>query len=201
MFSTYATRAIENAIVGAIRSNHAPVLRYPADLQNALRKGWKEWGKLALTNQREPTFEDLYAELVTLVPRESNAREAAEIIAHQTDSVISLDIPMFGRTGDATQISLGDLLPDNSTHPSKWIESMHERQVKTTVEDAITSDILTDQEEQLLRLNLGFGGREPMGHTEIGRKVGLSRGTVTKKIESGLRKLRESGAFTNLVIG
>lgn len=199
MFSTYATNAIENAVRAAARSNHAPALRYPADLQDAIRTGKRSWNRLALELQKEPAYEDLYADLVTQVPREVDARRAAEIIVHQTDSVISLDVPILRRTGDVNQISLGDLLPDNSTHSNKWVEAIHGKHVNATVNKALSSDILSEDEARLLKLRFGFGGRDPMGHEEIGKEVGLSRPSVGRKLAEIIGKLRDSGIFAYLV--
>jgi len=200
MFSTFATNGIRNAITSAVRRDYAPVLRHPADLRDALRIGNEAVGELSGELQREPTLEELRVKLLTLVPRENNARRAAEIITHEMDRVASLDKPVKGRLAYVGQeFTLGEQLLDESTHPDGWVEAMHSKHIKASVNAALTSGLLNQEEARLIQLRFGFGGRDPMGHEEIGREVKLSRPTVARRLEDILEKLTNSGIFAKLV--
>lgn len=198
-FSTFATKGIRNAIVAAVRRDYAPVLRPPADLQDAIWSGKKAWSKLALELQRKPTHEELYAELVTLVPRKGRAKEAVDIIMSGTDSVASLDAPISART-DGSEIALGDVISDKPIYLGARSKDTQAEQIGDTVDEVLESGVLPAELAKVIKLNFGVGS-EPSSYAEIGREMGFTATTAANKARKALAVLRESDDFAKFATG
>jgi RNA polymerase sigma factor (sigma-70 family) len=198
-FSTFATKGIKNAIVAAVRRDYAPILRPPADLQDAIWSGKKAWSRLALELQRKPTHEELYAELVTLVPRKGRAKDAVDIIMSGTDSVASLDAPISARA-DGSEITLGDVIPDKPIYLGARLKDTQTEQIRDTVHKVLKSDLLPVELAKVIKLNFGVRS-EPSSYAEIGREMGFTATTAASKAKRALAVLRENDDFAKLATG
>lgn len=184
-FSTYATWWIRQAVTRAI-AERSRVVRLPVHLHELLGNISRATARLQQQLQRDPTSEELAAEL-QITPAQ------IETALAYTGEPASLEAELAADGG-----SLADLVADQSL-PS--IESTFER---TEEEETLAAAVqrLAPREQAVLTRRFGLDGTKPKTLAEIGRSLGLSKERARQIEEESLRKLRldfQRNKLTSLV--
>ena len=173
-FSTYATWWIRQAITRAI-ADQARTIRIPVHMVETINKLIRTQRKLMQDLGREPTDEEVGAELETTPEK---VREILKIAQKTT----SLETPI----GDDEDSMLGDFIPDErqaTPYESTSKQLMHEN-----LEEALGS--LTERESKVLRMRFGLDGSKPLTLEEVGKVFGVTRERIRQIESKALRKLR-----------
>jgi len=173
-FSTYATWWIRQAITRAI-ADQARTIRIPVHMVETINRVKKTRSLLLHQNGREPTSDEIAAELELLPER---VREVLRI----EQEPVSLQTPI----GEEEDSRLGDFIPDEVSPAPADAASM------TVLGEQLDRvlDTLTYREEMVLRLRFGlFDGRS---HTleEVGKEFDVTRERIRQIEAKALRKLR-----------
>jgi RNA polymerase primary sigma factor len=173
-FSTYATWWIRQAISRGL-SDQARTIRLPThttDLVNALYRARRTLG-VALG--RDPTAEELAAELQT-------TPEAVLALQRHARDPVSLD-QTFGDDGDAR---IGDLIEDTEALPAADVVTFR------LMQDQLASvlDTLTEREAGIIRLRFGLGDGRARTLDEIGAAYGVTRERIRQLEAKTMAKLR-----------
>ncbi len=173
-FSTYATWWIRQAITRAI-ADQARTIRVPVHMVEVINKATRCNRKLVQELGREPTVEEIAAELGLPVEKIIEANRTAA-------DTLSLDTPV----GDEEDTSIGSFVPDDSnlgpadaTSNALLAEALRE-----------ILDTLTEREADVLRMRFGmYDGRT---HTleEVGQIFGVTRERIRQIENKAIRKLR-----------
>ena len=173
-FSTYATWWIRQAITRAI-ADQARTIRVPVHMVEVINKATRCNRKLVQELGREPTVEEIAAELNLPVEKiiEAN-RTAADTLA--------LDTPV----GDEEDTSIGSFVEDERTPGPADATS------NALLAEALKEilDTLTEREADVLRMRFGmYDGRT---HTleEVGQIFGVTRERIRQIENKAIRKLR-----------
>ena len=173
-FSTYATWWIRQAITRAI-ADQARTIRVPVHMVEVINKATRCNRKLVQELGREPTVEEIAAELNLPVEKiiEPN-RTAAD--------TLSLDTPV----GDEEDTSIGSFVEDERTPGPADATS------NALLAEALKEilDTLTEREADVLRMRFGmYDGRT---HTleEVGQIFGVTRERIRQIENKAIRKLR-----------
>ena len=173
-FSTYATWWIRQAITRAI-ADQARTIRVPVHMVEVINKATRCNRKLVQELGREPTVEEIAAELNLPVEKIIEANRTA------ADS-LSLDTPV----GDEEDTSIGSFVEDERTPGPADATS------NALLAEALKEilDTLTDREADVLRMRFGmYDGRT---HTleEVGQIFGVTRERIRQIENKAIRKLR-----------
>lgn len=176
-FSTMATWWIKQAITRALDDQqsavHIPVYRLG------------EWRKMRRIEQsllqelhRHPSDEELAEAAEMTIERIKTLRSLCGVMALR-----SLDEPL---PDQEEELTLGSLLAD----PDEETEEQAVKHSSGAALLATLEGVLTDREQQVVKLRFGFEGHE---HTleEIGHKLQITRERVRQIEERALRKLRQ----------
>ena len=173
-FSTYATWWIRQAITRAI-ADQARTIRVPVHMVEVINKATRCNRKLVQELGREPTPEEVAAELGLPVEK--------IIEAHRTAAdTLSLDTPV----GDEEDTSIGSFVEDERTPGPADATS------NALLAEALKEilDTLTEREADVLRMRFGmYDGRT---HTleEVGQIFGVTRERIRQIENKAIRKLR-----------
>ena len=173
-FSTYATWWIRQAITRAI-ADQARTIRVPVHMVEVINKATRCNRKLVQELGREPTVEEIAAELGLPVEKIIEANRTAA-------DTLSLDTPV----GDEEDTSIGSLVEDERTPGPADATS------NALLAEALKEilDTLTDREAEVLRMRFGmYDGRT---HTleEVGQSFGVTRERIRQIENKAIRKLR-----------
>ncbi len=173
-FSTYATWWIRQAITRAI-ADQARTIRVPVHMVEVINKATRCNRKLVQELGREPTVEEIAAELGLPVERIIEANRTAA-------DTLSLDTPV----GDEEDTSIGSFVEDERTPGPADATS------NALLADALKEilDTLTEREADVLRMRFGmYDGRS---HTleEVGQIFGVTRERIRQIENKAIRKLR-----------
>ncbi len=173
-FSTYATWWIRQAITRAI-ADQARTIRVPVHMVEVINKATRCNRKLVQELGREPTVEEIAAELGLPVEKVIEANRTAA-------DTLSLDTPV----GDEEDTSIGSFVEDERTPGPADATS------NTLLAEALKEilDTLTDREAEVLRMRFGmYDGRT---HTleEVGQSFGVTRERIRQIENKAIRKLR-----------
>ena len=173
-FSTYATWWIRQAITRAI-ADQARTIRVPVHMVEVINKATRCNRKLVQELGREPTVEEIAAELNLPVEKIIEANRTAA-------DTLSLDTPV----GDEEDTSIGSFVEDerapgpaDATSNALLAEALKE-----------ILDTLTEREADVLRMRFGmYDGRT---HTleEVGQIFGVTRERIRQIENKAIRKLR-----------
>ena len=173
-FSTYATWWIRQAITRAI-ADQARTIRVPVHMVEVINKATRCNRKLVQELGREPTVEEIAAELGLPVEKiiEAN-RTAAE--------TLSLDTPV----GDEEDTSIGSFVEDERTPGPA--DATSNAMLAEALRDILST--LTDREADVLRMR--FGMEDGRAHTleEVGQSFGVTRERIRQIENKAIRKLR-----------
>ena len=173
-FSTYATWWIRQAITRAI-ADQARTIRVPVHMVEVINKATRCNRKLVQELGREPTVEEIAAEL--------NLPVEKIIVANRTAAdTLSLDTPV----GDEEDTSIGSFVEDERTPGPADATS------NALLAEALKEilDTLTEREADVLRMRFGmYDGRT---HTleEVGQIFGVTRERIRQIENKAIRKLR-----------
>ena len=173
-FSTYATWWIRQAITRAI-ADQARTIRVPVHMVEVINKATRCNRKLVQELGREPTVEEIAAELNLPVEKIIEANRTAA-------DTLSLDTPV----GDEEDTSIGSFVEDERTPGSADATS------NALLAEALKEilDTLTEREADVLRMRFGmYDGRT---HTleEVGQIFGVTRERIRQIENKAIRKLR-----------
>ena len=173
-FSTYATWWIRQAITRAI-ADQARTIRVPVHMVEVINKATRCNRKLVQELGREPTFEEIAAELNLPIEKIIEANRTAA-------DTLSLDMPV----GDEEDTTIGSFVEDDNTPGPVDATS------NAMLSEALTEILgtLTEREADVLRMRFGmYDGRT---HTleEVGQIFGVTRERIRQIENKAIRKLR-----------
>lgn len=173
-FSTYATWWIRQAITRAI-ADQARTIRVPVHMVEVINKATRCDRKLVQELGREPTLEEIAADLGLPVEKIIEANRTAA-------DTLSLDTPV----GDEEDTTIGSFVEDDNTPGPADATS------NTLLAEALGEILgtLTDREADVLRMRFGmYDGRT---HTleEVGQIFGVTRERIRQIENKAIRKLR-----------
>ncbi len=173
-FSTYATWWIRQAITRAI-ADQARTIRVPVHMVEVINKATRCNRKLVQELGREPTMDEVAAELGLPVEKIIEANRTAA-------DTLSLDTPV----GDEEDTSIGSFVEDERTPGPADATS------NALLAEALKEilDTLTEREADVLRMRFGmYDGRT---HTleEVGQIFGVTRERIRQIENKAIRKLR-----------
>ncbi len=173
-FSTYATWWIRQAITRAI-ADQARTIRVPVHMVEVINKATRCNRKLVQELGREPTMDEVAAELGLPVEKIIEANRTAA-------DTLSLDTPV----GDEEDTSIGSFVEDDRTPGPADATS------NALLSEALKEilDTLTEREADVLRMRFGmYDGRT---HTleEVGQIFGVTRERIRQIENKAIRKLR-----------
>ena len=173
-FSTYATWWIRQAITRAI-ADQARTIRVPVHMVEVINKATRCNRKLVQELGREPTVEEIAAELGLPVEKIIEANRTAA-------DTLSLDTPV----GDEEDTSIGSFVEDERTPGPA--DATSNAMLAEALKEIL--DTLTEREADVLRMRFGmYDGRT---HTleEVGQNFGVTRERIRQIENKAIRKLR-----------
>ena len=173
-FSTYATWWIRQAITRAI-ADQARTIRVPVHMVEVINKATRCNRKLVQELGREPTLEEIAAELNLPIEKIIEANRTAA-------DTLSLDMPV----GDEEDTTIGSFVEDDNT-PGPVDATSNAMLSEALIEILGT---LTEREADVLRMRFGmYDGRT---HTleEVGQIFGVTRERIRQIENKAIRKLR-----------
>ena len=173
-FSTYATWWIRQAITRAI-ADQARTIRVPVHMVEVINKATRCNRKLVQELGREPTVEEIAAELGLPVEKIIEANRTAA-------DTLSLDTPV----GDEEDTSIGSFVEDDNTPGPA--DATSNAMLAEALKEIL--DTLTEREADVLRMRFGmYDGRT---HTleEVGQIFGVTRERIRQIENKAIRKLR-----------
>ena len=173
-FSTYATWWIRQAITRAI-ADQARTIRVPVHMVEVINKATRCNRKLVQELGREPTVEEIAAELGLPVEKIIEANRTAA-------DTLSLDTPV----GDEEDTSIGSFVEDE--HTPGPADATSNALLAEALKEIL--DTLTEREADVLRMRFGmYDGRT---HTleEVGQLFGVTRERIRQIENKAIRKLR-----------
>jgi RNA polymerase primary sigma factor len=173
--STYGSWWIKQSIKRAL-ANQSKTIRLPVHLVDKISKMRRMAMKLQEELGREPTDEELAAELGTTAGRISMMRTASIRPA-------SLDAPV----GDDDSGSYSDIVEDErAVNP---YDELEDKTVVNMLRDMV--EHLDEREATILRYRFGLDGGSEKTLEEVGVKFGVTRERVRQIQNLALRKLRK----------
>ena len=173
-FSTYATWWIRQAITRAI-ADQARTIRVPVHMVEVINKATRCNRKLVQELGREPTLEEIAADLNLPIEKIIEANRTAA-------DTLSLDMP----GGDEEETTIGSFVEDDNT-PGPVDATSNAMRSEALTEILGT---LTEREADVLRMRFGmYDGRT---HTleEVGQIFGVTRERIRQIENKAIRKLR-----------
>ena len=173
-FSTYTTWWIRQAITRAI-ADQARTIRVPVHMVEVINKATRCNRKLVQELGREPTLEEIAADLNLPIEKIIEANRTAA-------DTLSLDMPV----GDEEDTTIGSFVEDDNTPGPVDATS------NAMLSEALTEILgtLTEREADVLRMRFGmYDGRT---HTleEVGQIFGVTRERIRQIENKAIRKLR-----------
>ncbi len=173
-FSTYATWWIRQAITRAI-ADQARTIRVPVHMVEVINKATRCNRKVVQELGREPTVEEIAAELNLPVEKIIEANRTAA-------DTLSLDTPV----GDEEDTSIGSFVEDERTPGPA--DATSNAMLAEALKEILNT--LTEREADVLRMRFGmYDGRT---HTleEVGQIFGVTRERIRQIENKAIRKLR-----------
>ena len=181
-FSTYATWWIRQAITRAIADN-ARTIRIPVHMVETINKLVRTTRRLTQEKRREPTPEEIAAEMKISV-------EKVQTIQRIAQEPISFDATV----GEDDVSSLGDFIDDKDTlNPLEYTENMIYRE---EIEKVLQT--LTPREEKVIRLRYGLDDNRPRTLEEVGKEFGVTRERIRQIEAKAIRRLRHPSRLKRL---
>lgn len=173
--STYGAWWIKQSIKRAL-ANQSKTIRLPVHLVDKIAKMRRLSMKLQEEIGREPTDEELAAEMGIPVHRVAQMRTAAIRPA-------SLDAPI----GDDDTNTFGEIVEDEAAFTP--YENLEDKTVTKMLREMVKT--LDPREETILRYRFGLDGGSEKTLEEVGKKFGVTRERVRQIQNIALRKLRK----------
>ena len=173
-FSTYATWWIRQAITRSI-ADQARTIRIPVHMVETINRLLRTSRHLLQQNGREPTPEELAAEMDMPVERVIEIQKIAQ-------DPVSLETPI----GEENDSHLGDFIKDDDT-PSPQ-DAASETMLREQLNDIMKT--LTPREAKVLRLRFGLDDGKARTLEEVGKTFHVTRERIRQIEAKALRKLR-----------
>lgn len=174
-FISYAVWWIRQSILQAL-AEHSRVVRLPLNKIGVINKINKTFSYLEQAYERPPSAAEIAKELDMPVSKVKTAMK-------NSGRSLSMDAPFQEGENDS---NLYDVLRSGES-PSPD-NSLMQDSLSVEIERAL--DTLTEREADVIRLNYGLGGQQPLTLQEIGETFDLSRERVRQIREKGIRRLR-----------
>ena len=173
-FSTYATWWIRQAITRAI-ADQARTIRIPVHMVETINKLIRTSRHLLQQLGREPTIEEIAAEMEMPVEKVKEIKKVAQ-------EPVSLETPI----GEEEDSHLGDFIPDDDA------PSPSELAAYTLLREQLDEIIetLTPREAKVLRLRFGLEDGKARTLEEVGKEFQVTRERIRQIEAKALRKLR-----------
>ena len=181
-FSTYATWWIRQAITRAIADN-ARTIRIPVHMVETINKLVRTTRRLTQEKRREPTAEEIAAEMKISVEKVQNIQRIAQ-------EPMSFDATV----GEDDDSSLGDFIDDKETlNPLEYTQNMIYRE---EIEKVLQT--LTPREEKVIRLRYGLDDNRPRTLEEVGKEFNVTRERIRQIEAKAIRRLRHPSRLKRL---
>ncbi|MCH5294571.1 MAG: RNA polymerase sigma factor RpoD [Treponema sp.] len=173
-FSTYATWWIRQAITRSI-SDQARTIRVPVHMIEQINKVVRESRQLVQKLGREPTDEEIAAQLSWPVSRVKQVKNVAR-------EPISLETPI----GEEEDSSLGDFIED------KEVENPANQTAYTLLQEQLRTVLSTlpPREQEVLKMRFGLEGGYSLTLEEVGLYFNVTRERIRQIEAKALRRLR-----------
>ena len=173
-FSTYATWWIRQAITRAI-ADQARTIRVPVHMVEVINKATRCNRKLVQELGREPTLEEIAADLNLPIEKIIEANRTAA-------DTLSLDMPV----GDEEDTTIGSFVEDDNTPGPVDATS------NAMLSEALTEILgtLTEREADVLRMRFGMYDGRTLTLEEVGQIFGVTRERIRQIENKAIRKLR-----------
>ena len=181
-FSTYATKWIRQGVTRCLMNNSS-MIRVPLHTAERMRKIQQAQNALRLEKNGEPALEEVaeYCQIPV-----AKVRQLMEL----NPEVCSLDMP----TGDDADGTLGALLEDPRS--SQPYEELVRQELNETMERLLS--MLTERQQQVLRLHFGMEDGASHSLEEIGQILGISKERVRQIEKQAMDKLQKLGTSMGL---
>ena len=181
-FSTYATKWIRQGVTRCLMNNSS-MIRVPLHTAERMRKIQQAQNALRLEMNREATEEEVaeYCQIPV-----AKVRQLMEL----NPEVCSLDMP----TGDDADGTLGALVEDPRS--SQPYEELVRQELNETMERLLS--MLTQRQQQVLRLHFGMEDGASHSLEEIGQILGISKERVRQIEKQAMDKLQKLGTSMGL---
>ncbi len=173
-FSTYATWWIRQSITRAI-ADQGRTIRIPVHMVETINKLMRITRKLTQEKRREPTPEEIAAEMKISVEKVQQIQKIAQ-------EPISFDAAV----GEEDDSNLGDFIAD--TEVQNPLEFTQDRIFREEIEAVLQT--LTPREEKVIRLRYGLDDNHPRTLEEVGREFGVTRERIRQIEAKAIRRLR-----------
>ena len=173
-FSTYATWWIRQAITRAI-ADQARTIRIPVHMVETINKLIRTSRHLLQQLGREPTIEEIAAEMEMPVERVKEIKKVAQ-------EPVSLETPI----GEEEDSHLGDFIPDEDAPSPSELAAY--TLLREQLDDII--DTLTPREAKVLKLRFGLEDGKARTLEEVGKEFQVTRERIRQIEAKALRKLR-----------
>ena len=181
-FSTYATWWIRQAITRAI-ADQARTIRIPVHMVETINKLIRTSRHLLQQNGREPTPEEIAAEMEIPVEKVLEIQKIAQ-------DPVSLETPI----GEEDDSHLGDFIEDEDS-PSPQDAASY-TMLKEQLNDVMKT--LTPREAKVLRLRFGLDDGKSRTLEEVGKQFNVTRERIRQIEAKALRKLRHPSGSKKL---
>ena len=182
-FSTYATWWIRQAITRAI-ADQARTIRIPVHMVETINKLVRIQRKLTQELRREPTPEEIAAEMKISVEKVQQIQKIAQ-------EPISMESPV----GEEDDTTLGDFISDREM-PTPLDYTINEK-FKEEIDTVLKT--LTPREEKVLRLRYGLIDGKNHTLEEVGREFGVTRERIRQIESKALRRLNHPKRKARLI--
>ena len=174
-FSTYATWWIRQAITRAI-ADQARTIRIPVHMVETINKLTHTQRRLSQELGREPTLEELAAEMDLDIKKVRHIKKISQ-------DILSLEAPV----GAEEDSKLGDFIEDDETISPT--ESTSRQILKENIAEML--QYLTPRESKIIEMR--FGLKDGVAHTleEVGREFGVTRERIRQIEAKVLQKLKD----------
>jgi RNA polymerase primary sigma factor len=173
-FSTYATWWIRQAVARAL-ADKARTIRMPVHVVEKLNKIMRTERKLRAEKGREPSSEEIAAELDLSI-------EEVDQIRRTSQAPVSLEKPV----GDEEESEFGHFIEDeNVPLPDEAADTALRNEALTRA-----LRMLGERERRVLEMRYGLNGEQPRTLDEVGRTFNVTRERIRQIENQSLKKLR-----------
>lgn len=181
-FSTYATWWIRQSITRAI-ADQGRTIRIPVHMVETINKLGRTTRRLTQEKRREPTPEEIAAEMKISVEK-----------VQQIQRIAQEPISFNSTVGEEDDSSLGDFIADTEgQNPLEYTQY----QIYREEIDAVLQT-LTPREEKVIRLRYGLDDNHPRTLEEVGREFGVTRERIRQIEAKAIRRLRHPSRLKRL---